>query len=1483
MLEFLKGCVSDSIYEHAMDCERNLKSFNSLVAMQTYFEKMLKSIYSEQNPHLSDKEIGWLKCSELLNNKKFVLYLNNKYSSFDENDVRSLNNYANENKHSKTTRKATPELIKKYFKIVFYFSAEYYNLNTGNKKPKWHDEEYKTCSEKTDPKNLERQNKILESKQEELRLQKAKNDGLVRQLAELKEQLAQEKNRKINSDKEDEYNLIKKRKEESDKRLAELQQSFEDLQEQFNVIKTQLQRKTDKCQEEIFKLEEEKKKLEKSEDWPICPHCNAKMVPMHKNSDFWGCPNYSSGCEGGARFDNKELRDHYLEIKKKIDMEYRKATVEAHVIENQNKSQVELIAYPSFSKKQIVKNFVFQSLEVPEDVFKHRDILELKHYSRFFLISSIKEAKVPSEIRTIYSMILRLLCRGVVLPIDKYVSEKFKNKFNAEANQTCKPSVLFESNDYSNSWFQYDSEREKYFAQKVFSSLFGPGWCSYVRSQAEIDFLVNTDNQIFKDQRVDFVVDYKENHFVIELDGKEHKQHLSQDKKRDEALRRSGYVVERFTNEEVDNDIEKIIATLKNKYCPETNDEIDVTVSKKYFIACKLFHQIAVSIVKCLEQGYFSNEANLIFSASLPIFNEDELNYIFLSALDYIKELVLAYSKIYDIKLNLKLNNNSLKETYIQFGNGQDLENGIIIRDCSAKDDYACPIEPFDINLLPKNSDDDSLRILLQKIFGFDNFKEGQLQALHRVIEQKDSIILLPTGAGKSLIYQLASYLVPGMIVVISPLRALMEDQIINLDLKFGINNAVAIYYMAKKDEEHEQNQMKMLHNSTSLLYISPERLQIKAFRDNIKIIKQSNNIFTIAIDEAHCVSEWGHDFRAAYLNVGDESRELFKKSNFIPSVIALTGTASNEVLKDVQRVLDITESDAIIEPQTFDRNELNFSIVECDTKNKTNIVANILKNQLPEKFNITFDEFCMCNDSETFSGIVFTPNAASERPGNYDAFNVRNELYHRLPEIRSGCYFSKNPVKYNKSTWDATIKENAMMFKKNELNLLVATKAFGMGIDKSNIRYTIHNGIPASLEQYYQEAGRAARDGKKSECIIVFSKEDSNYNENVLNLSLSFDDFNKMRKSREDREDDLSKVLWFHGGSFKGPEREKEVVKHIIKELNAAGCSKGQESTISLIDGQKLESKADNKTVEIDSNTWEKALVRLKLLGVINSYTRNYSLDTYTIQLCDFDIKSITESYLKYVRKYDIGRVNAERIKIEKIHEETEWRYVESIIYILIDFVYEKIELNRRTCINNMYSTVTKALSFSTPEEQNKFIHEEISNYFQSKDVLNLVYDSKKDGIAEMYSVIDFNPNNAISDEEEIKEASNMLPSIRRLRESKSQLPGLAFLQCAAALKSKRYLDNKNNIKNDILSGIKFAKEYYSTSDDVLFECLAKMLNLVMNTELELFNDIFSEIKKSEIIDIKDCLSSLISSPNVSNENRDYLVLEYAINSFDL
>ena len=197
MLEFLKDVVSDSIYEHAMDCERNLKSFNSLVAMQTFFEKMLKSIYSEQNPHLSDREIGWLKCAELLNNKKFILFLNNKYSTFDENDVRSLNKYANGNKHSiNNTQKATPEIVKKYFKIVFDFSAEYYNLHTGNKKPKWHDEEYKTCSEKTDPKNLERQNKILESKQKELLLQKAENDGLVRQLAELKEQLAQEKNLK---------------------------------------------------------------------------------------------------------------------------------------------------------------------------------------------------------------------------------------------------------------------------------------------------------------------------------------------------------------------------------------------------------------------------------------------------------------------------------------------------------------------------------------------------------------------------------------------------------------------------------------------------------------------------------------------------------------------------------------------------------------------------------------------------------------------------------------------------------------------------------------------------------------------------------------------------------------------------------------------------------------------------------------------------------------------------------------------------------------------------------------------------------------------------------------------------------------------------------------------------------------------------------------------------------------------------------------
>ena len=1423
MLEFLKDAVSNSIYERAMDCERNLKSFNSLVSMQTFFETMLKQCFLEANPNCDEHEISRMKLSEIVSNTKFCLNLKRDYPSFSSNDIYNLNKIANVDKHDLSgAKRPSAELVKMYFKLAFDFSAEYYNIHTGNKKPRWTEDEFKACLEKLDPKALERHKK--ENQKLKVEIQDAK---------------------------------------------TELQKILDNYQEAV-YAREQLEKLRDSEQQNLMDLQE----------WPKCTKCKAAMIPKQnkKGEYYWACSAYKKRCEGEYQ---TVLPPHRVLIAKYYDIPDPESIIipntkaSNQAIKSAHKKLVEIVADPLSYEICTPKRFLFQSLAIPQEIFDDREKFHLSKYSQFYVSASMQPKIIDAKKRTIYSMALRLLNRGIVLPADMSVSAKIKSYFKDSVNNECVPMCLSSSTIYKSPIFPCDSNREKEFALKVFPDVFGHDWANFVMSQVNLSALVlDSRKDEFSEQRVDFVVNYQNCHVVIELDGKEHLLHKGHDEARKQALEEAGYAVLRYKNEDVDNNISSIISDIKQKIENIFVEETVIPVSNKYLIACKLYHQIVIAIFKGLEQGYITENSNLKFSSTIADFKQEDYDFIFSIALEYVKEIIEAYVNIYDLDISLNLNDNNLTETKIMFGDGEENNNCILIRDCKVKEPFLCRIEPFDIDLLPKNTPTSSMRFFLRTIFGFSDFREGQLQAICRILERKDSIILLPTGAGKSVIYQLASYIVPGMIVVISPLRSLIEDQVMNLYWRCGINNAIPIYSSTQKTEEEKQKDIKkMQHNSSSLLYIAPERLQIETFSRNVKVLLEKNNVFTVAIDEAHCVSEWGHEFRAAYLDIGSSSRELFKKGAFKPSIIALTGTASEEVLKDVKRELNVEGADAIIKPKTFDRQELNFSVTKCDVENKIDTLKSILQKHLPNKFGLTFEEFAKCNGEETKSGIIFAPNRRTETYRNYAAFNIREDLHYNLPEIKSGCYFSKPPYNYDEDTWEATIKESAIQFRRNQINLLVATKAYGMGIDKSNIRYIIHSGITSSFEQYYQEAGRAARDGKNAECVIVFSNKNPKSNEKILDSTLNFQQFNTLQ-SENKSDDDLSKVLFFHVNSFQGSDKEIKTIEYIKSEIVNKNCVNKARVVLYLPNKYKMPYKG-NETLEIEDNDWEKALVRLKRLGVIERYFYDYK-GNYTVLLKEFTRESVIKAYLSYVEEFSIGRIQAEKNKFELLTDEG-WNFVAKASKILIDFIYEKIESSRRIAIRAMY-LLAKDVSDMPQERQNEYFHKYISRYFSSSSALDEVFNSKSDGINEIYNVLDFDPYVVYSEKERIR-AADLLPTIQRLLESKAHHPGLLFLESAAYIKSQP--DKKSVIVNDILSAIQYAKSEYLTSDETLFICLSRMLNLALEADYKLFNDIVKGVHKQNAISHKALLSHMLTSSDVRDENRDAVALEYVLSKF--
>lgn len=331
---------------------------------------------------------------------------------------------------------------------------------------------------------------------------------------------------------------------------------------------------------------------------------------------------------------------------------------------------------------------------------------------------------------------------------------------------------------------------------------------------------------------------------------------------------------------------------------------------------------------------------------------------------------------------------------------------------------------------------------LLKQYFGYDKFRPGQKEIIQKVIDQENVLGIMPTGSGKSICYQLPSLLLDGLTVVVSPLISLMKDQVdaanqLGIPATF-INSSLDGYETARRFQEIDRQQYR-------LLYIAPERFIMPDF------IQAMNrwNVCMIAIDEAHCISQWGHDFRPSYLQMAKQLNQLPNR----PVIVALTATATIQVAADIKRLLKIPDGNHI---QTgFERENLRFQVV---------------KDQKKEQYLV---EYLKINKNQ--SGIIY---AATRKEVD--------RIYHLLKKFE----FSIGRYHGGLNENERTAMQEAFLY--DRLQLIVATNAFGMGINKSNVRFVIHYQIPGSLEAYYQEAGRAGRDGLSSEAILLFAPQDT-------------------------------------------------------------------------------------------------------------------------------------------------------------------------------------------------------------------------------------------------------------------------------------------------------------------------------------------------------------------------------------------------------
>lgn len=932
-------------------------------------------------------------------------------------------------------------------------------------------------------------------------------------------------------------------------------------------------------------------------------------------------------------------------------------------------------------------------------------------------------------------------------------------------------------------WFDSDDERD--LLEECIIPRLGTDWHRWVACQVELSSLLDRDNRgDVLDGRVDMMMAHPalSRPLIVEVDGSQHQGTAAEDAMRDRALEAAGFEVLRVPVGEVRSGTGRAMAILLDRIGSLRSLG---PAEQPWREPLRRAGQLEVALLHAVQAGLVEpNRSEPIrIACDLPSLGDLSVRAVE-AVLEDVGDLFARVGELYGVDLCpggfVLAEDEDSSDLSICFGGESVSARVIFVEDAWL---------PFSLRLqprayepgLPKTFSRETLRYFLRRLFRKDDFLEGQYEAIERALQGKDAVVLLPTGAGKSIAFQMAAMLLPGKALVVDPIIALIRDQI-DVLASHGIDRALGISGDLGELRNRQAAYDLLLRGDSLFYYVAPERFQIQEFREKLRALTANEPIGLIVVDEAHCVSEWGHDFRTSYLRLGDTAREICGRGTWTPPLLALTGTASRAVLKDLQRELRITDFEAMITPSTFDRPELHYVVVEASSQDKEAMLRSLLESGIPARFGVPAETFRSRDGDNTFCGLVFTPWTQ----GDFGAWDVARDVKNGVG-LAAEAYSGGRPKRFTGSDKDWGVFKRAVErgFKRNKYNVLVCTKAFGMGIDKPNIRYTVHYGIPGSIEAFYQEAGRSGRDRRPAWCALIVSEHDHERNQRLLSPDTPVETVaRELDRIPRDDNDDVTRALWFETNSFRGVAAEMESARTVLRKIG------------------DLETRRWFNLAAVDSDervAFEKVIHRLVVLGVIEDYTVNYSANSLDVRIAGASQAGVVDAYRRYVASFSTARSIREAEKARAVSAADLTSFVDQMLELYMTFVYDVIEKGRRRALAEMLAAARAANADEFRARVLRYL--ESTEYSEQ---LEKVLEDARAGVGMVAPILDdlLTPN----------EAAEARGQVSRYLETYPDQPALLYMR---GLTEALCRDTESQVVRDNMTGwIRSALDNYSVPD---------------------------------------------------------------------